>query len=253
MPAPERPIEPFARVTFPAPEIPGVSRHFECVSHSWAEKLIHNVAFSEDVSMKLIVGRTIHFSDIRPFPGWAIYNSSSWASAMALIEFAFLEQAAKLRLDCQVADGWRKHQKTYCFSEKVRIPWSFDYTLKARPSVFPYPVSLSPLASIFPCFKGNSEGGRTGINYVLRNGKLQLDVNLLIAPEMLNPELSWHETYTKKPCLTWEELLEIPSIGSYRLALLIVFDPPPGRPAPVVRDWFRRFYPGGLPSLGKHR
>ncbi|HMH05236.1 MAG TPA: hypothetical protein VK579_01020 [Terriglobales bacterium] len=119
--------------------------------------------------------------------------------------------------------------------------------------MFPYPVSLSPLASIFPGSKGKFAGGRTGINYALRNGKLQLDVKLLIAPEILNPELSWHETYTKKPCLTGEELLEIPAIGSYSLALLIVFDPPLGRPAPVVRDWFRRFYPGGLASLGKRR
>jgi len=42
---------------------------------------------------------------------------------MELLDYSFAEQSSTLRLECRVADGWRRGDKTYCFSEQVRIPW----------------------------------------------------------------------------------------------------------------------------------
>jgi hypothetical protein len=178
---------------------------------------------------------------------------------LSLADFSFVDHAQTLRLDCRVADGWRQSKKSYCFYEKLPpIPWRDDITIAAWPSVFPHPISLSPLASTFLGF-GKFDGKEGGISYLLRDRSLQLDVKLLIGPQVVNPQLPWDENSKGKPRVRWAKSLDtgdILNIGRkecFSLGLLLVLEPAPGRPAPIVRDWFRRFYPGGLPSLGKKR
>jgi hypothetical protein len=72
------------------------------------------------------------------------YSLIDGESIMARIDYSFHGPARALHLDCRVKDFWEGKKKTYCYSEETKIPWRFDYTLKARVSVFPYPVSLHP-------------------------------------------------------------------------------------------------------------
>lgn len=170
---------------------------------------------------------------------------------MPLVDYSFVEQATILRLECRVADGWRRARKTYCFSEEVRIPWRHDYTLKTRTSMFPYPVTLSDFESQWRPL-GNFSGTHENIKFRFKDGGLRFDIPLWTPGSGLNEHLPWDLTQTKKYCVRWEHVVNCGSCLR-RISLLIVFDPPPAGPPPDVRDWFRRFYPGGLPSLGKKR
>lgn len=166
---------------------------------------------------------------------------------MPRIDYSFRSSAKALCLDCRVKDFWEEKKKTFCFSEEVKIPWRFDYTLKTRVGVFPYPISLQDFHSRFSF--NNPTGGRfQNIDYSIDAERLSLEVALSKPEEPFNNALPWYETNTQKQCIAWECV-----VLPYRVDLLIVFDPPPSGPPAVEREWSRRFFPGGLPSLGKRR
>ena len=127
---------------------------------------------------------------------------------------------------------------------------SWTIRLKPEQAYSPNPVSLSDAEA--ECKLAKSSGGNSGITFDYGSGKLRFDVNLFAASDELNRNLPWHETHTNKVCIGWSEILTN-NVRPYTLDLLIVFNPPPSGPPPLVRDWFRRFYPGGLPTLGKRR
>jgi hypothetical protein len=166
---------------------------------------------------------------------------------MALIDFSFQGAAKVLRLNCRVADGWRQAKKTYCFSEAGKIPWRFDYTLKPRVGVFPYPVSLLSAKAQY-VLSSPEKGTFQAIAFELGHQELSVDISLCATNGILNDELPWYKTDSGKLCIAWEHFVQ-----SYRISLLVVFDPPPTGPPLVEREWSRRFFPGGLPSLGKRR
>ena len=166
---------------------------------------------------------------------------------MARIDYSFCGSARMLRLDCRVKDFWEEKKKTFCFSEEVKIPWRLDYTLKTRVSVFPYPVSLHPSHSQFN-FNKPEAGQFQNIDFSIDDDRLSLEMQLGKPDEPFNEELPWYQTSTGKHCIAWEHIVQL-----YRIDLLLVFDPPSAGPPPVEREWSRRFFPGGLPSLGKRR
>lgn len=193
-----------------------------------------------------------------------------------LLDYSFLEHGDVLRLDCGVKDGWSKGPNTYCYSQKIPVPWRFDYTLKARSGVFPKPGCLDASASNY-LLAGVQRGGDSGVDFSLDERSAHFNVRLW-RQEALNSDIPWCETEKNgKLCISWSHVVSVATGGSqeqqqsvtrtegrlrlkaklierqYRLDLLIVFDPPPSGAPPIVRDWFRRFYPGGLPSLGKRR
>jgi hypothetical protein len=166
---------------------------------------------------------------------------------MARIDYSFQGSARALHLDCRVKDFWEEKKKTFCFSEEIRVPWQFDYTLKTRVSVFPYPASLHPSQAQYALSKAET-GLFQNIAFTLGHEMLALEICLCKPDGTINEDLPWYQTDNGKLCIAWEHFVQI-----YRSDLLVVFDPPPAGPPPVEREWSRRFFPGGLPSLGKRR
>ena len=152
-----------------------------------------------------------------------------------------------LRLDSQIGEGWELHKKTYCFSEEIKFDWRFGYTIRAQVNVFPSPSSLQDAFSKFN-LSTTENGQRQGVTFNLREGTLILDLNISDANAVFNNDLPWCRTTKGKLCIEWEHF-----VFPYRLFLLIVFNPPESGPPMIEREWCRRFYPGGLPSLGKRR
>jgi hypothetical protein len=194
---------------------------------------------------------------------------------MALVDYSFVEHGDVLRLECRVQDGWRKGPNTYCYSQEIRVPWLFNYTLKVHPAIFSKPTSLAASASNY-LLASVQGGGHSGVEFRLDDHNAQFNVRLWRG-DALNPDMAWSETEKNgRLCISWSHVVSVATGGSqeqqsvtrregglrltaklverqYRLDLLIVFEPPSSGPPPIVRDWFRRFYPGGLPSLGKRR
>jgi len=144
---------------------------------------------------------------------------------MARIDYSFRGPAKALHLDCRVKDFWEEKTKTFCFSEEIRIPWRFDYTLRTRVSVFPYPVSLNPAHSQFTINK--SEAGQSkDIDFSIGHERLALEIRLSKSDEsFINEALPLRQTHTGKVCIAWEHFIQ-----SYRIDLLTVFDPPSAGP-----------------------
>jgi hypothetical protein len=173
---------------------------------------------------------------------------------MALIDYAFREDASVLHLVCKVAAGWRKARKTYCYSEECKsIEMTGGVTVRARVSVFPVPATLSEHAANF-VFASEWEGGdRSRIWYAVDPSCLRLNTRLYKPEGIVNEQLPWGTTNeSHKLCVRWEDsFFDRP--GHYRLSVLMVFNPPPNAPGPTVWEKGEGFFPGGLPSLGKRR
>jgi hypothetical protein len=167
---------------------------------------------------------------------------------MARIDYSFQGPGGALNLVCRVKDFWEEKKKTYCFSEEVRgVDWRFDYKLRARVSVFPHPTSLHPSKAQYVLSEPES-GFFQKIYFTIGPETLAIELRLFKSDGKINEDLPWHQTQNGKPCIAWEKFVQF-----YRIDLLVVFEPPPAGPPPIELEWSRRFFPGGLPSLGKRR
>jgi hypothetical protein len=140
---------------------------------------------------------------------------------MARIDYSFQGSAKALHLDCRVKDFWEEKKKTFCFSEEIKVPWKFDYTLKTRVSVFPYPVSLHASHAQYALSKPET-GLFQKIPFTIDNETLALDIFLSKPDGTFNEDLPRHRTTTGKLCIAWEHFVQF-----YRIDLLVVFDSPP--------------------------
>jgi hypothetical protein len=77
---------------------------------------------------------------------------------------------------------------------------------------------------------------------------LAIELGLSKSDGTINEDLPWYQTENGKLCIAWETFVQF-----YRIDLLVEFNPPPVGPPPNELEWSRRFFPGGLPSLGKRR
>jgi hypothetical protein len=182
---------------------------------------------------------------------------------VTLIDSSFVEGGKTLQLDCKLADGWRMYEKTYCFSEGVSLEWKFDKRIQVTVSVFPRPGGTSDAVKHAPPLEiSPSKIGWAGINYSAKQGTLSIQLPFLIScgrdTESLadgnipNPRLAWHETNGKLCLHVMDQRIALRGRIKYELQVLCVFHSPLG-PGPTMIEWCRRFYPGGLPTLGKKR
>jgi hypothetical protein len=183
---------------------------------------------------------------------------------MNYIDYSFAGSGRTLALECRLADGWRKHTKTYCFSESVSIDWKLDSKCYVVVSVFPRPGGFSEATQQWPLVV-LSNGQVYGIDYSVKAGKLEVRVPLLIPPpaemkEVLsdgsipNVALPWGQTEDGKLRVHIQEREFAFHEGiSYELQFLWTLLHKPLGPGPRMIEWCRRFYPGGLPTLGKRR
>jgi hypothetical protein len=173
---------------------------------------------------------------------------------VALIDYAFRQNAYVLQLTCKVEGGWRRATKTYCYHEECKqIELSGGATIRAQVSVFPLPVTLSQSAAEFKVSASHEGGGHDAIFWTLNRSSLTVEIRLIKPEGIPNDHLPWNFTNDKgKPCVKWESFA-IDKAGSYRIALILVFNRPPNAPGPVEWEKGDGFLPGGLPSLGKRR
>lgn len=182
---------------------------------------------------------------------------------VTFIDPSFVEGGKTLQLDCNLADGWRMHEKTYCFSEVVSLEWKFDKRISVRVSVFPRPGGTSDAVKHAPPIEiSPSKIGWAGINYSAKQGILSIQLPFLISggkdAESLadgnipNPRLAWHETNGKLCLHIMDQKTEFRGRSKYELQVLCVFHSPLGS-GPTMIEWCRRFCLGGLPTLGKRQ
>ena len=86
----------------------------------------------------------------------------------------------------------------------------------------------------------------------MRNGNVTIE-QLMEHDLGFNMALPWIETSNNKPAIYWNgESIAYQDATHFELQLLVVFSAPPlTRPESI--DWESKFFPGGLPSLGKRR
>jgi len=173
---------------------------------------------------------------------------------MPPIDYAFRDKGNVLQLTCDVAAGWRRATRTYCFSEECRkIELSGGLAIRARVSLFPVPVTLSDSAAGFRLSCDHQGGDHAAIYYSITPESLRIDLRLYTADGEANGWLPWdHTVEARKLCLKWEEMF-YDSAGRYRVVLFAVFNPPPNAPGPVEWERGEGFLVGGLPSLGRRR
>jgi hypothetical protein len=173
---------------------------------------------------------------------------------MPLIDYAFRDNGNLLQLVCDVAAGWRRATRTYCYSEECRnIELSGGFSVRARVNVFPFPVTLSSSAAGFVLISAHQGGDHAEISYSASRESLRIDVRLYKPSGDLNETLPWdHTVERRKLCLKWEDVF-YDAGRSYRIGLMAVFNPPPNAPGPVEWEKGEGFLSGGLPSLGRRR
>ena len=112
-------------------------------------------------------------------------------------------------------------------------------------------------------FVDDPSGGDPVVTLAIAATTLDFRVRLFDSSGIFNPGLPWREgsgeqaqmhfRYPKLKAAQHQVGLTRESPVSYEVQMLVVAKPPTRKPVPVYRDWCRRFFPGGLPSLNKRR
>ena|ERR1051326_3359403 len=165
---------------------------------------------------------------------------------MSLFDLGWTNKATNLNIRADLANGWRKVGARYKFSERDLIEFA-GHGIRVTLEAYPYPHHV--VANEFPSH-GGARLVERGIAHVLKAGKIEIDVPLLV--EEAFRDLPWKFTNNRKLAMNKITYLDLPA-GSFELILWVVFQFPPNMEPRVEWDWFRKFYPGGLPGLGKKR
>ena len=193
-----------------------------------------------------------------------------------LVHFEFDSRALVLTPD--LTRGWRHHTKVSCFVEDMILDTLAERRLKIRVAIFPRTSrGYSRDWATVPSFADRSSTThRRGawrqprnwdpVTWAASADGISIRVPIVDSHAGFNPALDWRQRASEKLELhlvdydipphrnisiehseNWE--LAVHDLF-FELQLKIVAEPRPLR-APIQRDWYRRFCPGGLPSLGK--
>jgi hypothetical protein len=172
---------------------------------------------------------------------------------MPTIDFSWVKHRTAVEVTADLEGGWERKPKTYVYSEQVKMDFACDYTILTDLTVLPRPSGFVDSAKTFPG-DAESSGGDSNISYRIHNSHLIAFVQLINAQGGLNRDLPWILTRTDKLALRWVvDPIARQGPTHFELALWMRFHPPPRAKPEDIRDWERRFFPGGLPSLGKRR
>lgn len=178
---------------------------------------------------------------------------------MVLLDYSFVKKGEILQLVGDLTNGWRKATKTYCFSEATTIESGLGKWLGATLQLFPRPGGFSSIHSQPPLPLKHSFTRDWMSGTITQSGIVVL-VPWRVGEKPLSEDTKWKKDRQGKPFIQ-TQLDVIPAahdsgsspaehIGHFQLQLRLVIEPLNHAP-PVVRDYFKRFFPGGLPSLGK--
>jgi len=181
---------------------------------------------------------------------------------MPFIDYSFLDAGKIISLECNLSDGWRMHTETYCFSEGLLLDWKFDKRIGITVSIFPRPGGSRDAVKQWPPIKVGTCTLKWSLVYSVDNGFLGIRIPLLVSGgeskttlangDVPNCLLPWHEKGGDLRLHFIDRQIATYGNTKYELQVLCVFRSPVG-PPPTMIDWCRRFYPGGLPTLGKKR
>jgi hypothetical protein len=171
---------------------------------------------------------------------------------MPFLDYGFSRLATWLDIHAKIGAGWERKAKTYGYSEEVRADWRGDRKLKISVTVLPRPSGFDQALRVFPeCVE--SDGEQEGVRWSLRNARLEATVKIFKNPGEPNTDLPWRFVQGQKLGLVWKGNIGQVESCFLEMQLLLVFQPPPLRQPDDLKDWFGRFFPGGLPSLGRRR
>jgi hypothetical protein len=149
-----------------------------------------------------------------------------------------------------VAAGWRTTPFGSRFSEgtRVALPEAQSAAVRLRARAKGNPSIPEPDFAGAGIFCLNAE-------WTIQNGIYIGHVPVLLHDGSFDPLLPWTMTRAGKPQLRLHSVgfgstLEWPG---WDVDLHITVAAPSIKHEPVYREWQRRFFPGGLPSLGKRR
>jgi hypothetical protein len=197
-------------------------------------------------------------------------------SAKPLIDYQFIGAERTLVLVPDLARGWRQHPKTWGFCEDVLFDGLEARVIRVQLKLLT--KSKDPRATEPPQVadnRGHSEREfhlwdpvhgfqhvvlpRSLFRYRVERNRLELAIELLGEDDGFNPHLEWRQVGTGAPYVFFQQdgLKDTrPPSDDYGriefvLQVLVVARPSPLKKGPIEREWLKRFFPGGLPSLGK--
>lgn len=170
---------------------------------------------------------------------------------MPLLDVAYIRRRSALEIIADLSGGWTRKKKTYGYSEETRIDFPGDYKIRIAVTVLPRPSGFhEAVRTVSPALEATRGDGN--VDYELREAKLTVRVQLFEASGRANLQLPWVMTSNNKLAIRLvDDSLARQGPLRLELQLLMVFNPPPAKTPEDIRDWEGKFFPGGLPSLGK--
>jgi hypothetical protein len=171
---------------------------------------------------------------------------------MPLFDATYSRNGSIIDISANLADGWRSRQNTSGFVEQDHLDWRFDTQLRIQLEILARPAGRGTGYETFPqTVRCNADD--QGVFCSVSNGQCRLRVKFVGSDDSLNRELPWRLTRNNKLAVFWSYGFGVRGVQpSYGAQLLIVLNEPPTTHPRAVRDWDRRFWPGGLPGLGRN-
>ena len=166
----------------------------------------------------------------------------------------------KLVLMADLARGWMRRSKTLASVCHARIAAPEALVLRAQITLMARGCtgSMDEAPSLEPTC-----GDESGVTIFVTGSNCLVTLNLLDGHGGFSQQLKWSQTRTGRPMLhrrkdgLRREIRHassgeaMSSFGQFEIQVLLVVQPPARKPSPTYYEWTRRFFPGGLPSLGK--
>ncbi|MGE0273718.1 MAG: hypothetical protein AB7M05_21020 [Alphaproteobacteria bacterium] len=161
------------------------------------------------------------------------------------------DDARTLKISADLRKGWRQRRNTWGFVGSDLIPALNGHSVRVQ-------LALLSGSKEEPAFAAN-EGRDLGISCRVEAQYIELAIELFDEQHLFNPELRWSETKNGKPLVFRDtapsRLAPQGDPGqvwtNYLFKLWLIVQPPEKKPDPIYFEWSKRFFPGGLPSLGK--
>jgi hypothetical protein len=163
------------------------------------------------------------------------------------------DDSRSLWIYSDLTKNWKQRPQTWGCVDQTTLPALNGHSLRiqiAFLSTYPHEAPNVELSS----------GIQDGVAYVLEGTTMALKVGLFDEAALFNETLKWRETRNGKPLVfrdQWptEFWMAPGKTGAFRpwysLKFWLIVQPPVPKPAPIYYEWSKRFFPGGLPSLGK--
>jgi hypothetical protein len=209
---------------------------------------------------------------------------------MPTFDASWVDHGSTLSVECFLIEGWRKiaSKGTYGFLETQWLDFIGDRRIWLQVGVYPHPKGFDTRTQSFPDLLANEwTNGKYGFS--LRDRKLTVRVKVrsddneanevddiyhegLSEEERVAKLIAYRDRLLKQLELgvqgrarvekctngnlrfVWvEPKIAAFNLLSFEMVVFVVLQSPRGKAPPISRDWERRFFPGGLPSLGKKR